>query len=53
MRKTASPCWLSPTVIDEALRGSLGAAAFRQQAMTGLPVLGLTAEASYLAQLLL
>ena len=44
---------VSPAVMDEALRGSPGAAALRQQTMAGLPVLGLTAEASYLAQLLL
>ena len=44
---------VSPAVFDEALRGSPAAAARREQAMSGLPVLGLTQEASYLAQLLL
>ena len=44
---------VSPAVIDEALRGSPAAAALRQQALVGLPVLALTQEASYLAQLLL
>ena len=44
---------VSPAVIDEALRGSPAAAALRKQALVGLPVLALTQEASYLAQLLL
>ena len=44
---------VSPAVIDEALRGSPTAAALRQRALVGLPVLALTQEASYLAQLLL
>ena len=44
---------VSLAVVGKALRGSPGAAALRQQAMAGLPVLGLTTEASYLAQLLL
>ena len=44
---------VSPAVIDEALRGSPAAAALRQQALVGLPVLALSQEASYLAQLLL
>ena len=44
---------VSPAVIDEALRGSPAAAALRQQALVDLPVLALTQEASYLAQLLL
>ncbi len=44
---------VSPAVIDEALRGNPAAAALRKQAMVGLPVLRLTEEAGYLAQLLL
>lgn len=44
---------VSPAVIDEALRGSPTAAALRKQALAGLPVLALTQEASYFAQLLL
>ena len=44
---------VSPAVIDEAQRGSTAAAALRMQVIAGLPVLRLTPEASYLAQLLL
>ena len=45
--------WVSPVVIDEAGRGNPAQAALRLDIVAGLPVLSLSEEASYLAQLLL
>ena len=44
---------ISPAVLDEAMQGHPGQAELRIQAIASLPVLSLTTEASYLAQLLL
>lgn len=44
---------ISPAVLDEALRGSPAQAALRHQVIALLPVLSLSNEASYLAQLLI
>jgi predicted nucleic acid-binding protein len=44
---------VSPAVVDEATRGHPGQATLRSQAIEGLPLLSLSAEAAYLAQLLL
>lgn len=44
---------VSPVVIDEASRGNASQAALRIDIIASLPVLSLTDEASYLAQLLL
>jgi predicted nucleic acid-binding protein len=44
---------ISPAVLDEAMQGHPAQAALRMQAIASLPVLGLSSEASYLAQLLL
>ena len=44
---------ISPAVLDEALRGHPAQAALRKQVIASLPVLSLSAEASYLAQLLI
>ena len=45
--------FISPAVLDEALRGHPAQAELRQQVIASLPVLSLSAEASYLAQLLI
>ena len=44
---------ISPAVIDEASRGDPTQAKGRQQILAGLPVLSISDEAAYLAQLLL
>jgi predicted nucleic acid-binding protein len=44
---------ISPAVVDEITRGNPTQAALRTQAVAALPVLNLTEEASYLAELLL
>lgn len=44
---------VSPIVIDEISRGHASQISLRQAAVAGLPVLALTDEASYLAQLLI
>lgn len=43
---------VSPAVVDEALRGNPAQAALREQAIANLPVLSLSPEAAYLANLL-
>jgi predicted nucleic acid-binding protein len=44
---------VSPAVVDEALRGNPAQAALREQAIAGLPLLSLSPEAAYLANLLI